>query len=324
MFFPFQRMILVLLHMFKDSPDSLTGFLLCKKLVQLGHHLMVVTDAGEDEAEEEIKTATVMTKKYVGRVKVLQPGHLSELDNIDTMIAMVPRMIDDAVKFKATWKARLILVADAKITCGEENFRWLTEHACELWSIGPHLYYYHQQILNENQTNLPHKSVSLLPDVEFLLERQFLKDNIVKVVSFWHESTHYTVNGKRQQLTGSVFKDFDVVRSAIDRFNERHSRLKIQWFVYGLPDVAGDFQADSSTDSLQVVYQKTPNSFKDMLENCSLFIVPDVHEDHTDIIALSAMLAQNPHCGTKQIKHWETSVFLAKAIFGILNNNLNS
>ena len=76
--------------------------------------------------------------------------------------------------------------------------------------------------------------------------------------------------------------------NAIDHFNEKH--LRIKWFVYGLSDV----MREQGEDSVHVVYPGIPDSHEEMFENCSLFIVPDSHEDHCNIIALSAMLLGIP------------------------------
>ena len=46
----------------------------------------------------------------------------------------------------------------------------------------------------------------------------------------------------------------------------------------------------SSEDSLSIVYEVIPNNIDDIFENSSLFLVPDVHEYHYNILALSAIL----------------------------------
>ena len=112
----------------------------------------------------------------------------------------------------------------------------------------------------------------------------------MKVVSLWHEGVQYTFNGKRKRIPGSIFQDFDTVRSAIDTLNEENSKLEVQWFVYGLPNAAGDLDRSSSEDSLSIVYGETPNNIDDIFENCSLLLVPDVYEYHYNILALSAIL----------------------------------
>ena len=140
--------------------------------MQKGHHLIVVTNAGEVETEAEKEAAKSLTETCPGSVRVLQPGDDWVLDNLDTIIGMVPEMIDDAVKFKATWNALLILVANSKIAYGEQNFGWLTENTSELWSLGPNVFDYHQQILDQMQLNLEHKPISLLPDFEPLVDRR--------------------------------------------------------------------------------------------------------------------------------------------------------
>ena len=149
-------MILILLNKFKDSPDSSTGFQLCKTIVQKGYDLMVVTDSGEDEAEEEMETAKAMTAMSPGSIKLLRNYHFSRLDNVDTIIGMAPSMIDSAIKFKANFNCRLIFVAFSKISPDNEIFEWAKEHVNELWSVGPDIFDYHQQLLNRKQMDIKH------------------------------------------------------------------------------------------------------------------------------------------------------------------------
>ena len=139
-----------------------------------------------------------------------------------------------------------------------------------------------------------HKYTFLLPDADDARSVTSLTEKITKVVSFWHEGAEYTFNGKRKRTTGSIFQDFNAVRSAIEALNREHTKLKVRWFVYGLPVVAEDLDKTPSEDSLSVVYEKTPNDIEDMFENCSLFIVPDAYEDHNKIFALSAMIRRIP------------------------------
>ena len=203
-----EKMILILLNKFKDSPDSLTGFQLCKTLVQKGYDLMVVTDAEENEAEEERETAKAMTEVSPGSIKVLRNDHFSKLDNVDTIIGMAPSMINSAIKFKANFNCRLILVAFAKILPDNEIFEWAKKHVNELWSVGPDIFDYHQQILNRKQIDIEHKSALLLPDVNVASSLKNLKQNTMKVVSLWHEGVQYTLNGKRKRIPGSIFQRF--------------------------------------------------------------------------------------------------------------------
>ena len=297
----YEAMILVRLPRFRQTPDSLLGFLLCQSLLQKGHHLLIKSDVQEqEEMIEEKATAEVMTKMHLGIARILQPGDLHLLEfrkNISTIVGVAPRMIDSTVSLKEIFESKLIITTN--VSLNSKIIGYLTERVDELWSIGPQLYKNHQiNILK--MSKLEHKCFTFFQNrnlefpVHITEEKLEFAECDRKVVSIWNESEKYVIDGIEQQVTGSRLEDFDIVLNAISKVNEGTSEFRIVWFVYGLKDHNSKLFKALCRDHINPERLSTHDSLQGILYNCSLFILPDQNEAYHNITATSALIKQIP------------------------------
>ena len=291
-------MILVRLSRFRETSDSLLGFLLCQSLVEKDHNLLIVTDAEEeDEIEAEKAAAKDLTKvyKYLGQARIASLKDISsKFQKIDTIIGVEPKMIDSALSLKANFNCRMIIATSARLD--EETVTHLTEKIDELWSIGPELYDDHQNIIPKT-SKMVHKCFVLFPNWALFSEEKKAShhsNRIRKVVSVWNQSQEYTLDEKRHQVEGSSLQDFETVLNAISEVNKRTLEFRIQWFVYGLKDRSSELFKALCREHANPELIEHPHNLQAILSDCSLFIVPDQNEDCHNIFGLSAILKRIP------------------------------
>ena len=304
--------ILVRLPRFRQTPDSLLGFLLCQSLLQKGHDLRIMSDA-EEEAEviEEKRTAEVMTKMFRGNARILQPGdlHLEINKNISTIVGVAPSMINSALSLRETVKCKLIIATNTKLNA--KIIGYLMERVDELWSIGPKLYDDHQMIIPK-RSKLEHKYFELFLNSNLEFPVHTMEENLKlakrdrKVVSVWNEGEEYVVDGVAQQVVGSRLQDFETVLNAISEVNKGTSEFRIVWFVYGLKDQNSDLFRALCRDHINPERLSRPGSLQGMFHNCSMFILPDRYEGCHNIFVTSALIKQipclSPHTSSTGIK----------------------
>ena len=159
------KSVLVLLHKFNEAHENCLGFQLCQKLVKEGHHLLVSTTASGDELQSEIQKAKWLTNNSPGSITLLEPKyddqeepsvewiehssskyfwHLSQLQNVQMIIGILPGTSETAVTLKKTLNCKLILLVTTKLGSGndvlKETICRLAEKADEIWSVGSDIY----------------------------------------------------------------------------------------------------------------------------------------------------------------------------------------
>ena len=199
-------MILLLLTRFSPSED-LFGFQLSQILVQQGHHIYVTTTALGDALHEEIKNASDINIQSKGSVTLFSPEHgkheksstdwitmhhkkyfsyLSKIDDIETVIGMLPGTDQTAIEIKESLKCRLILTAFSKGETNKGNLQMFTDmvsKADELWTIGFDIHHHYKSILQLSSTSvsIKHKEILLFP------ERKIAIGNKLVLSSYFHE-----------------------------------------------------------------------------------------------------------------------------------------
>ena len=314
-------MILVLLHRFSASGDSLAGFKLCQKLVEEGH----TTTANNEDAEREQEEARKMSEKLGGNIFLLKPeyeeleepsakwiaklhktyfGYLSQLEevNIHTIIGILPGTTQTAIDLKKTLHCKLVLLATTKIGTindhrGTEVYR-LVEHADEIWSIGPDLFSHFDEIFLTSGGNLSqkHKQILFKPDGASK-NRDGETHSINCISSIWNSDQQLYFKGQKLRSKGSCQHSFKSLAEALAQINEDYQKVgkpELSWFVYGLADEENgqkSFRKEMSDNPFLVPVGK-PTSFTDRIEKLNkstIFIVPDEREETFNFTALEAL-----------------------------------
>ena len=288
-------MILVRLPQFRETPDSLMGFLLCQSLMQKGHDLLIVPDHC-NSYEYEKDMAKAITKISRGSAHISRPKDIHSDQKISAIIGVAQR-IQIAINFYKKFKCKLIIATNVALSV--ENITHLTEWADELWSIGPELYNDHQMIIPKN-SKLEHESFLLVTNwaLECRLntkeENLVITEGLIKVVSIWNEGEEYVVDGVAQQVAGSRLEDFDIVLNAIAEVNKRMHGSRIVWCVYGLTNRNSKLFKTLCRDHVNPERLSTHDSLQGILSNCSLFILPDQYEAYHNIAATSVLIKRIP------------------------------
>ena len=269
---PERRMILVLLYRFNESPESLPGYILCQKLIQWGHDLLVTSTAGTDELKEEKQAARLMAEKWRGSVAIVEPdfeeleeptlewiarshkqyfGHLSVQNDVHTIIGTFPGTAKTVVDLKGDLACRLVLLTTTKIEADQEDQRAEARRLCgsadEVWSFGYEMFTRYEDIFQEvTQPNVKHEQIMLGPEFgntepfrywEWNGPIQNRSSAKKKIVSVWNKGHHYFTKGKPSSSRGSCPQSYHTLCSALLKINtdaQLRDTQKIQWNVHGL------------------------------------------------------------------------------------------
>ena len=265
-------MILVLLHRFNESPDFLPGYILCQKLIQRDHDLLVTSTAGTNELKEEKEAAGLMTKKWRGSVTIVEPdfeeleeptpewiakshrqyfGSLSTVRDVHTIIGTLPGTAKTAVDLKGDLGCRLVLLTTTKIEADQEEHRAEARRLCgsadEVWSFGSEMFTHYEDIFEEvTEPSVKHEQIMLGPEFgntepirywEWNGPTQSKSPAKKKIVSVWNKVYPYFSKGKPSSSRGSCPQSYNTFRSALMKINtdaQQRGTQKIQWNVHGL------------------------------------------------------------------------------------------
>ena len=261
-----QKTFLVLLYRFSECQDSILGYKLCQKLAQEGHNLFVTSTAGKEELKKEMEDAERISSKCKGSIKVVSPefeefeelsfeciaklhktyfGSLSELENVHTIIGLLPGTTETAVDLKAKLKCKLALLATAKIGTDKQDLKAeinrLSENADEIWSVGTDLFTHFNSIFQESPHNISdkHKEITLIPSDDFGEIPLTAQDSqgIRKLVSLWNPGISFIHRGRQEQSQGSSQQNFKTVAAALAKINEENlynHEATVEWHVHGM------------------------------------------------------------------------------------------
>ena len=320
-----QKTFLVLLYRFSEAQDSILGYELCQRLVLEGHDLLVTSTARTEELKKEIEDAERITSKFRGSITVLSPeceefeepsfewiakfhktyfGYLSELENVHTIIGLLPGTTKTAVDLKAKLKCKLALLATAKIGTDKQDLKAeinrLSENADDIWSVGTDLFTHFNSIFQESPQNISdkHKEITLIPSADFGKIPLKAQDSpgIRKLVSLWNPGISFIHRGRQEQSQGSSQQNFKTVAAAVAKINEENlynHEATVEWHVHGMKGldlIAESIKGQAVGDLVELVALQTINSLDDIkFNNCLAFIVPDRNEDTFNYAALFAM-----------------------------------
>ena len=319
-------MILVLLHKFSESQDSIIGYKLCEKLAEEGFDLLVTSTTKNVEQQAEVKAANCMTETLTGSVRItevepevletptperiynLQRSHFSrptDANAIEAIIGALPGTAQCAIELKNMMYCRVILLAQMKISTTKENFkaevRRLASCADEIWSMGSNVYGHYEEIFREDKKgkrkkmkNITHKEMMVPPEISNTLEifsKKFRKDRHV-LVSVWDSKFHYHISDMKKITKGSSKQAFYAVKSAITRIQKGHkgSEAKILWNIHGLEAKEYTRRDESIPSQVNInILANIPSPDNISWDHCTVYIAPDVHDKSFNFLALVAL-----------------------------------
>ena len=325
--------ILVLLHKFNEAQESCLGYQLCRKLVNEGRHLLVSTTASGDELKSEIQKAKWLTDQSAGSITLLEPQygekeepcvewiehprskhfwHLSQLQNIQMIIGILPGTSQTAVALKNELNCKLILLATTKIGSSNDILKdeicKLAMSADEIWSVGSDTYSHYNNIFTEIISPEQHKQILFQPLTSGIPrgEQNAEVHNISRrIVSTWNSKVQFYLNRKKMYSKGSEMKSFLTLSSALRNVMQSETMTEqLQWGIHGFKTVyptlrSAENLSQSTTLSVQPLDGVTSADHVDW-ENCRAFIVPDYEEETFNYFALTAIWLGIPTLASSQ------------------------
>ena len=318
--------VLILLYRFSELGETVFGFKLCQKLVQEGYHLYVTTTTPEGaQLRAEKKKAEQLSQTYSGSITLLEPlhdkefegwtsvwvgkrynqyfGYLSEYGDVKTTIGVLPGTANTAVKLKDILNCNLVLLAASKLEglgnpdeLKEELVR-IGKKADEIWCVGPDVHTYYQNIFHESKIQCKNIMFQPLTTSEDYWQINALKSQphsrgIIKFLSVWSSPYPFYYMGQCSHSTGSSFQNYCTLSSALKGISATGAhKNKIQWDIYGLKShLKKNMERQTKPTTFVLSHLPAVSCVEQLMwQNCHSFLVPDIHEESLNFLALCTM-----------------------------------
>ena len=301
-------MILILLQRFCEKQESVLGYHLCRKLIEDGNNLYVTTTSTGEELESEKRCAEEITKEAgrIGCVVLLTPQgndnpehsrfitsldkrhfeYLSTLDDIGTIIGLLPGTAEFAAKLNNALNSKLVLFATDCITVGQEQ-KAILQKSDEVWCLGPKAHIHFKRLCQGISSNCGQrcKEILLKPHVKSKYYWQGISSR--KILS------RYNTENKSANVM-----DYQALCSALRQLSvnaKKVPKTEPEWLVHGLNEqkqIVRFIQRFGKQDEPKFTALCEVSSLDEIIHmNNDIFalIVPDVEDNSFNFIALSAM-----------------------------------
>ena len=313
-------MILVLLSRFCQSEDTL-GFQLCQTLAQQGHHLYVTTTSSTEALHKEIKSAADISIRSKGSVTLFQPentnngapndewittshaeyfSYLSELDDIQTVIGMLPGTEQTAAEIKDVLNCKMVLVSSTKIEVNIKHdrkyFGEVASKTDEFWCVGPDMFSYYMDMFRNINLEFCRKlrEILLQPLITIPKEdavelrnhrREFL------FVSSWNNSFPFFQFRKQVNSKKSKLDDFASLNSALGHVgNIVGQTTRIRWNIHDISRIEIEKLKQLSKPNLLEPEGCGHLTIEQMTHNKDIiYTAPDIKDERFNFHALTAM-----------------------------------
>ena len=317
-------MILVLLTRFSDSRESIVGFSLCQKLAEQGYNLYVTTTSTGEVLQREIQKAADISTRAKGSVTLVQPqsnenkepkaewivthhekyfGFLSEPNDIQAVIGLLPGTEEAAVELKEALDCKLVLLACTEISQEVYKSKYndldrVAQIADEIWIFGSDIFRVYNSFFKKSDKSLCEKlkQLSLQPFLEKFINKRIYsvyesRTNGAKIISGWRSSHTSFAFRKEEHTNGSDTQSFVSLCSAFEELNCKTNSNKIQWQIYGMSSEDRiTFDKHARAEKLNSSLFTEISSHTDFSwDECSAFIAPDKEADF-NFDALTAVL----------------------------------
>ena len=258
-------MILALLTRFSDSEDAIVGFTLCQKLAEHGYPLYVTTTSTGEALQQEKDKADEICTRTKGSVTLLQPeckedenptaewvvthheeyfSFLSELNDIQAVIGILPGTEKSAVEVKEALNCKLVLLAPKEIPDVYQqrltDLKKAADTADEIWVFGSEVHHFYCDLFpNLDATPCEKlKELSLQPFIERFIKKRNSSRNdntcdFKNITSLWKKSYESFVFREEVLANGSDPDSFLTLCSALEQLNLETMSKQIQWQIYG-------------------------------------------------------------------------------------------
>ena len=284
--------------------EAKAEMLAAEQMSKSGNGSVTILEPEYEELEEP-------TPEWIAKLHKTYFSNLQVLKNVDLIIGALPGTTKTAVDLKKSLNCKLVLLAATKIGADEEQLKSEINRLCpeadEVWSVGSDIHSYYQDIFHEVSTpsEISHKELLLQPCLDSKTPKYYWKWNtpegtyeggIKKVVSVWNDGYPFFYKGKRTVSKGSALLSHQALNAALANINKdagRRNSGKLHWNIHGLKDQRKTVNSIQSYRDSQYVKLNALGSVSSLDEltwnNCVAFVVPDIHEDNFNFVALTAL-----------------------------------